>query len=898
MRNTIRSPRSPWRLLATGFLSLWLGHAVFAQVVRPIPVPGRVEAENYDTNGPGISYYDDGAGNAGAVWRTDDVDIKPTTDTGGGYNVGWIGSGEWLNYTVNVAEAAVYQFSFRVASASGIGNIQISLDGRPLCTVSTPFTGNWQGWQTVTISNLALPVGQRLLRAHFKTGGLNFNYIQITKQGNLSGSFLRASGQQIVDGTGHNVLLRGMGLGNWMLQEPYMMDVAGIVDNQQQLKAKIAELVGTNHMDTFYAAWLTNYFREADVQALAESGFNSIRLPMHYALFTLPVEQEPVPGQNTWLPGGFQLVDNLLSWCESNQIYLILDMHACPGGQGYDKPISDYNPPTPSLWENAANRAKLVALWRELASRYADRTWIGGYDLINEPNWSFENDYDIHGCSDQTNAPLRQLLVELTMAIRQVDTNHLIILEGNCWASNYRGILPPWDANLAISFHKYWDEATAASLQPWTDLRDQWNMPVWLGESGENSNEWFRDVVRFAEQANLGWSWWPWKKLNSVAGTVTVQKPAGYDAILNYWRGTGPRPTTNAALAALLQLAQAARFENCVTHADVFDSLLRPETLGATLPFKSNQVPGTIFAADYDLGRIGEAYADNTTNSNSGGVYRNDSVDIQACTDASPAIGFNVGWLDAGDWMKYTVPPIAPGPYAVSARVAANSPGGAFYLDVAGSNVTGLINVPATGGWQSWTTLLARIFTNAQPTTAFKLVVASSGFNLNWLRIDSAAPAVPGGLTATVTNTQVGLNWTASSGATSYKVKRSITNSGPHTTIAAGITSTNHTDSNLTNGVTYSYVVSATGPYGESANSLPAAASIPPPSLHVDSSADGVTLSWPASAANFSLCSSTNLTPPVVWLPVSNNVVSDGTTLTVTIPLDGGSCFFRLATDE
>ena len=69
MRNTMRSPRSPWRLLATGFLSLWLGHAVFAQVVRPIPVPGRVEAENYDTNGPGISYHDDGAGNAGAKIR-------------------------------------------------------------------------------------------------------------------------------------------------------------------------------------------------------------------------------------------------------------------------------------------------------------------------------------------------------------------------------------------------------------------------------------------------------------------------------------------------------------------------------------------------------------------------------------------------------------------------------------------------------------------------------------------------------------------------------------------------------------------------------------------------------------------------------------------------------------
>src|SRR5204863_2055242 len=100
--------------------------------------------------------------------------------------------------------------------------------------------------------------------------------------------FLRASGKQIVDGQGQNLILRGMGLGNWMLQEPYMMDVAGIVDNQQQLKTKIAELAGTDNMTAFYGAWLTNYFRETDVQALAQAGFNSIRLPMHYGLFTLP----------------------------------------------------------------------------------------------------------------------------------------------------------------------------------------------------------------------------------------------------------------------------------------------------------------------------------------------------------------------------------------------------------------------------------------------------------------------------------------------------------------------------------------------------------------------------------------------------------------------------------
>ncbi len=763
-----------WRLLLVCVLGLTALCEASAQVVRPIPVPGRVEAENYDANGPTVSYFDDTAGNSGNVYRTDAVDIEATSDTVGGYNVGWIGSGEWLNYTLNVQTTAVYQLAFRVASGNGPGNIQVALDGLPLCTVVTPLTGGWQTWQTVTVSNLVIRGGQRELRLDFRVGGQNLNYIQVTKQRDLTDGFLRASGKQIVDAQGQNVILRGMGLGNWMLQEPYMMDVSGIVDNQQQLKIKIAELVGTNNLTAFYDAWLTNSMREADVAALAASGFNSIRLPMHYNLFTLPVEQEPVPGQNTWLAKGFNLVDDLLRWCETNHLYLILDMHGCPGGQGHDKPIADYNPPAPSLWESAANRDKLIALWREIASRYANRQWIGGYDLMNEPNWTFENNANINGCSDQTNAPLRQLLMDLTTAIRQVDTNHLIVIEGNCWGGNYNGILPAWDPNLVISFHKYWDAPTVESLQGRVSLRDQWNMPLWLGETGENSNEWFREVVRYAEQANIGWAWWPWKKIGTISGPVAIQKPAGYQAILNYWRNTGPKPSTDAAVNGLLALAQAARFENCVVHPDVFDALLRPNTQGLTLPFKSNSVPGVIFAADYDLGRPGEAYHDQSTNSpyNSGGAYRNDSVDIESGSDAPPTIGYAVGWLEPGDWLKYTVTPIVPGPYAVSARIAAGSSGGSFYLDVAGSNVTGIINVLATGGWQSWTTLPARGFTNAQPMTSFRLMVVSGSFNINWLRFDSVVPAVPSGLTATATNTQASLNWSPSSGATGYNIKR------------------------------------------------------------------------------------------------------------------------------
>jgi aryl-phospho-beta-D-glucosidase BglC (GH1 family) len=874
----------------------WLNAS--GQVIRPIPIPGKIEAENYDTNGVGVSFFDTTTGNSGNIYRNDDVDIEACSDTDGGYNVGYIASGEWLNYTINVQTAAVYQIAFRVASANGPGNIQVFLNGLPMCAVATPLTGGWQTWQSVTISNLVLPAGPQMLRLIFAVGGQNLNYLQVTKQHDLTGGFVRASGQQIVNAQGQNLLLRSMGLGNWMLQEPYMMDVSGIANNQQQLKAKIAELVGPANLENFYAAWLTNYMREADVAALAAAGFNSIRLPMHYNLFTLPIEQEPVSGQNTWLTNGFKLTDDLLTWCEAYGLYVVLDMHAAPGGQGRDQPISDYNPPTPSLWENPANRAKLVALWREIATRYANRTSIAAYDLINEPNWTFENRPNINGCDDQTNAPLRQLLMDITAAIRQVDTNHMIILEGNCWAGNYNGILPPWDDNLVISFHKYWDSPTAASLQPWVDRRNQWNMPVWLGETGENSNEWFRDVAYNTGLLNIGWAWWPWKKLGTITGPVIVQKPAGYQAILNYWNNTGPRPATNVAVNALLALAQATRYENCVVRPDVIDALIRADTQGQTLPYTNHTIPGVIFAANYDLGRPGEAYLDQTTNNphNTGNAYRNDSVDIEVCSDVAPPIGHDVGWTESGEWLKFTVPSFPAGPFSVSARVASGSGGGKFYVEVGGSNVTGLINVPATGGWQNWTTLPARVFTNSIPTNSFRVVIDTAGFNLHWLQFTSLLPSAPTGLNATANPAQVQLSWNAVAGATSYRVKRA-TVGGNFATIASNIAGPNFTDTTMTNGTTVRYVITAVNSYGESTASNEVVVAVPFPRLSASAAAGQVMLLWSNPASVLSLRSATSLVPPVAWLPVTNLPLQQNGIWQISWSPDDTVRFFRLSAE-
>ncbi len=158
---------------------------VFSQPQLPyggvVPtLPGRIEAENYDTGGEGVAYYNTTVGNPGGVYRSDDVGIEPTSDTGGGYDVSWLNNGEWLEYTVNPPDAtAVYSISVRVASPSGGGQLRVRLNGAVLGTVAIPNTGGFQSWQTVTLPAVSLAggIGSQALRLEVITNEFSINWI-------------------------------------------------------------------------------------------------------------------------------------------------------------------------------------------------------------------------------------------------------------------------------------------------------------------------------------------------------------------------------------------------------------------------------------------------------------------------------------------------------------------------------------------------------------------------------------------------------------------------------------------------------------------------------------------------------------------------------------------------
>lgn len=549
----------------------------------------------------------------------------------------------------------------------------------------------------------------------------------------FSQGFLHRNGKYLYDGAGNEVILRGIGTGNWMLQEGYMMQTSGVAGTQHEFRAKLIQTIGEAKTDSFYTAWLNSHFRRIDVDSMKSWGFNSIRVAMHYKWFTLPIEKEPVAGENTWLETGFQLIDSLLDWCSDNQMYLILDLHGAPGGQGKDANISDYDPSKPSLWESQANKNKTIALWRKLAERYSDEPWIGGYDLINETNWTFP---------EGNNSKLKELMVNITKAIREVDKNHLIIIEGNGFANDFSGMTPAWDTNMAYSFHKYWSYNTQESISFAVNLRNNQNVPIWLGETGENSNTWFTELVALCEKNKIGWSWWPVKK-PSINNPLKVTVNSDYTKLVNYWKGNGANPGVDAAFAAVLQFAENHKLENCSFQKDVVDALIRQPFTTECIPYKVYKTGEPVFAVDYNLGRNRYAYFDNDTsdhhlstdvftNWNQGWSYRNDGVDIEACTDTSANNGYNVGWITTNEWMEYTIDVDSTAAYKLSFRSASGSSGSKVRVLANGVSVTPAVSLAGTSGWQRWQTSTVNDVILQKGRNLIRLMFDQGGSNLNY----------------------------------------------------------------------------------------------------------------------------------------------------------------------
>ncbi|UKT62959.1 cellulase family glycosylhydrolase [Pedobacter mucosus] len=558
-----------------------------------------------------------------------------------------------------------------------------------------------------------------------------------------SQGFLKAEGTKIVNEKGENILLRGIGLGGWMLQEGYMLKINKEAQ-QYRIKERIEELMGAKQTQEFYDAWLANHTRKVDVDSMKRWGFNSIRLPMHYNLYTLAIDKEPIAGKNTWLEKGFALTDSLLAWCKANRMYLILDLHAAPGGQGSDLNIADRDPSKPNLWDSKANQEKTIALWKKLAERYKDEPFIGAYDILNEPNYGFQNPADDkNGTKEKLNEPLKKLMVDITKAIREVDNKHIIIIEGNGWGNNYNGIFPLWDKNIVLSFHKYWNFNDQASIAHIIKAREEQNAPVWLGETGENSNVWFTDAINLFEKNNIGWSWWPLKKIGAN-NPMEIKSNPNYDAVVKYLNNGGNKPKESNVYSGLMELAIYTKLENTIIHKDVIDAMIRQPFSDITKSFKANIIKdkSIIYAVDYDLGKNGKAYFDNDTADywvatgkrtagNKGRIYRNDGVDI--AKDSLQYNKYYVNSIEKGEWLQYTVNVLKAGNYTLKLNVASNTADAKLRLTINGNAIKSLV-LPNTGGEKIFKTVDIKNVSLRVGRQVIKVLSDTGGYNFSYIQ--------------------------------------------------------------------------------------------------------------------------------------------------------------------
>ena len=538
----------------------------------------------------------------------------------------------------------------------------------------------------------------------------------------FSQGFLHNVDGEIVEGNGEPILLRGFGLGGWLVPEGYMLHnqawIAGF-ESPTEIENHVIDLIGVDAAEDFWNLYRENYVAQADIDQIAEWGFNHIRVPFHYKQF--------YDSTGTETPMGYAIIDELISWCEPYNMYIILDMHCAPGGQN-GGPISDSDG-TARLWLEESNKELTIQIWKEIATYYSNNTLIGGYDLINEPVLP-------GGVSLEE---FKQLYVDITNAIREVDTNHLLFIEGNWYGTDFAGLTPPWDENMSYSFHKYWGQTDLSTIQSYINMRNNYGVPLWMGESGENSNHWYYEVFKLLEENNIGWNFWTHKKVDKITSPFSAYVSPQYQIVIDYLSGNSSQPDPNIAGMGLTSFANSLKIENCLLRRGVVAALTDPEYGEVTKPYVPHSIPGTIPAAYYDVGARGLSYSDSDYwndgdgGYNDGWVFRNDGVDVEGSDNLN--IPYTVGWTEAGEWLGYTIQDVSPGTYNVTFSIAAPNSGGIFYAQLSGQNL-GVIDVPATGGWYNWEDLPAQTITLSEGEKFLKIQIVQAGFNIQSVTFD------------------------------------------------------------------------------------------------------------------------------------------------------------------
>jgi endoglucanase len=381
-------------------------------------------------------------------------------------------------------------------------------------------------------------------------------------QPKTSHGYAHTSGGELVDGDGHPLYLRGINLGNWLEAEGYMFHFDHGPQSPREIEELTNELLGPAEAAQFWREYRDKYITRDDIEFLRKTGFNSVRIPIDYRFF--------VPGDSE----GFTLLDRVVGWAQDAGLYVVIDMHCAPGGQTGTNIDNSWG--YPWLYESAESQQQTLDIWKSIAEHYRDSKTVLGYDLLNEPIPHYP-ELQIY------NAQLEPLYRRIVAVVREVDHHHVVILGGAQWDSNFKVFGPPFDSNAMYTLHKYWMSPEQASVQQYVDFRERYHVPIWLGESGENKDEWIAQFVTVLEKNNIGWAFWPYKKMDATSSVVAFSRPRYWDEIVAFAKtggGTGnaekqiaQRPPMDHIHAAFADLLKNIEFANCTKNPGYLQAL-------------------------------------------------------------------------------------------------------------------------------------------------------------------------------------------------------------------------------------------------------------------------------------------------------------------------------------
>jgi endoglucanase len=344
---------------------------------------------------------------------------------------------------------------------------------------------------------------------------------------------LRTAGSKFVDGNGAAVRLRGAAVGGWLNMENF---ITGYSANESLMRSTVRDVLGADRYEFFFERLLTAFFGDADAAFLADLGLNCVRLPVNYRHF----EDDSRPFD--FNPDGFRHLDRAIEACGQHGIYSVIDLHALPGAQNHHW-HSDNPTHRAAFWDHPHFQDRVVALWQVIAEHYNGNPWVAGYNPINEP-------------ADESRSIVGPFYRRLSEAIRKVDSDHILFLDGNTYSTEFDIFDEVWDNTVYVCHDyaaaglggggdypgmtkgQYVDKAVLeAKYRQRTDHCRRTQTPIWVGEfgpiyTGDDRVDAMRrqiltDQLDIYRQDDASWSIWLYKDIGRQ-GLVTVRPDSPY----------------------------------------------------------------------------------------------------------------------------------------------------------------------------------------------------------------------------------------------------------------------------------------------------------------------------------------------------------------------------------